>query len=340
MYSYPRLKPGVQRETIDSRGDQIFVGLPTHGVRIAAPMASQIVRLFDGRRNSYEIATGLHLTVETVLALEKMLSEHSLLDLMAEKFQSPLASPSAQRLFRQQEIEGDLIAHRENRSDGGTQELRERAEYTILISGENRLARTLLSHFQAMGINHSRIITRGFLNQQITPDDVCGVTTKLGDVGKNRRDFHAEIARESKMVNGESVAKAKPDLIISTIPIEWDYVQRWMSESSTHLHINPIIGRHIEIGPLVVPGESACLRCVALTKRDLKLPVAYESLRTEMPTSTISLIAGVITSYVATLITTGSCALLGASVWIDLLAPLEGVEKKYWAQHVDCGCSD
>lgn len=48
-------------------------------------------------------------------------------------------------------------------------------------------------------------------------------------------------------------------------PIPADYQQRWLSESTPHLVIGPIVENQIEIGPIVLPGKTTCLRCIDLT---------------------------------------------------------------------------
>jgi hypothetical protein len=338
MSAYPRLKPGVQIHT--ELGDELLLALQTHGVRTTSPHAAQIVRYFDGAHEVGEIASGLAIDPADVAQLQNILGEHELLELSSQPMATPELEGSKRFRFEQRQLECDLITHRHHRNDGGASELVARSTFTILISGENRLARTLLALLQSMGLVHTRIITRGHLSHRITAHDVCGVTTQMSDVGKLRSEFHQEIIREAQLPNGTSVAKSKPDLIISTIPIEWDYVQRWLSEGSAHLHINPVIGRNVELGPLVIPGQSACLRCVALTKRDLALPVEHETLRKELPTASISYVAGLVAATVAEFVATGSSPLLGASAWLDLLNPLGEVERRYWSKHWECGCTD
>ena len=344
MSSYPRLKAGVQLlHTEPFIGS--FIGLQTHGVQFTDSQLAAIARAFDGSHRITEIAAALRLDPYEVTEVASALLSAGLLEFSATPQRRQSVSTTHGEVgnsFRadQQKLELDLITHREGRTDGGAGELEARSRYTILISGENRLARTLLALLQSMGIVHSRIITRGQVALHITPHDLCTMTTRMSDVGKLRNDFHKEIIRESALPNGESVAKAAPDLIISTVPIEWDYVQRWMSEGTNYIHISQVIGAHLEIGPLVIPGKSACLRCVALTKRDARLPTAVEAIRGELTSATIARVAGLVSALVAEFIETGTSPLLGASIWLDLLKPLEQPERRYWAHHGECGCTN
>jgi hypothetical protein len=230
------------------------------------------------------------------------------------------------------------ISHRPGVIDGGERELQLRGESTIIISGENKLARNLLVILQASGFTHTRLISRSHLSLQIGTEDVCGIAVRTADIGKKRSEFTDELIRSAQYARGDSVAKSKPDLIISTIPLEWDYVQRWMSEGSIHLHINPIIGHHIEVGPLVIPGVTPCLRCVTLIKRDAGIPTDLEFVRAGVPSATIAMIAGLITLVVSEYIATAKSTLIGSSYWFDLLRPLRAPEQRHWSFHPECGC--
>ena len=349
MNSYPRLKSGVRIEELTSPtsgSSELYVGLPAKGVRLYAKHADLIIRAFTGAHSTTAIARALLLPLEEIEAIVEVLTDSELLELWPSGLPSTPRGIGGSFRSAQYEIQRDLITHRAGTSDGGVREMKLRSEFTILISGENRLARTLLTLLQSMGITHSRIITRGQLSQRVDSYDVCGVTTRMSDIGKMRSEFHQELIRESELplsaggVGSEvkSVAKPMPDLIISTIPIEWDYVQRWMSEGSKHLHINSIIGNHVEIGPLVIPGITPCLRCVTLTKRDLEINSAAEKLRTELPTAASAYIAGLIAMCVSEYVATSESSLMASSYWLDLLAPLSIPEQRYWGFHGSCGC--
>jgi hypothetical protein len=332
--NYPRLKSGV---TYGARGDEIYVGLPTFGVMIAKDPHLQTLRYFDGHNHIKDIANGLGVDLAQIQQLQRVLIEYGLLETLSTP--ELVGRNESHLLIRARlQAELDLITHRTGSSDGGSHELHEREAFTILISGENRLARNLLAALQGIGFANTRIIKRAFLSTRIEADDVCGFTTRTTDIGKSRIDFSREIIRNSQILKSELLAKANPDLIISTIPLEWDYVQRWMSEGSKHLHINSIIGNHVEIGPLVIPGITPCLRCVTLTKRDLEINSAAEKLRTELPTAASAYIAGLIAMCVSEYVATNESSLMASSYWLDLLAPLSIPEHRYWGFHGSCGC--
>lgn len=337
ILNYARLKSGV---SLTSVGDRHYLGLPTRGFILTDPLQLQIVRTLNGRLTLQEIARGLLCQPDTVTVFTDLLVEEGLLDLRTEPFNSPRADLSQQLKAHREASEHELLTHRIGVHDGGQNELLIRARTTILISGENRLARNLLVALQSSGFTQSRLITRAHLPARIVGEDVCGIAVRMSDIGKNRKDFTQELIRNSQIAQQEQGAKIKPDLIISTIPIEWDYVQRWMSEGSVHLHINPLIGPDVEIGPLVIPGSSPCLRCVTLIKRENGTVVDREFIRNELPSAGAAFVSGLITLAVAEYVATGSTPLQGASFWYNLLNPMSKPEKRHWTFHPKCGCRE
>jgi hypothetical protein len=235
--------------------------------------------------------------------------------------------------------ETSVLSHRASAQDGGLGEFEARANFPILISGENRLARHLLVALQASGFTATTLIARSRISHHIAADDVCGVVVKARDIGTARKIFIDGLVREAQIHQVQPVRSSTPRLIISTAPIEWDYVQRWMSEGSVHLHIHPVIGHEIEIGPLITPGEDPCLRCCILHKRDLGNDVSYEFIRSQAPTAAISFIAGLVALAIGEYAARGQSPLRAASYWYDLLDPLRAPDIRHWNFHPECGCA-
>lgn len=335
ILNYARLKSGV---SLTASGDAHYLGLPTRGFILTDPLQVQIVRALNGQRTLQEIALGLLCEPDTVNTFTDLLVEEGVLDLRSAPFDSAEADLSKQFKAHREASEQELLTHRSGVFDGGQNELINRGRTTILISGENRLAHNLLVALQSSGFTQSRLITRAHLPTRIVANDVCGIAVRASDIGKNRQDFTKELIRNSQIAQQEQGVKNNPDLIISTIPIEWDYVQRWMSEGSVHLHINPLIGPHIEIGPLVIPGQTPCIRCVTLIKRENGTVVDREFIRNELPSAAVAFLSGLITLAVAEYVATGSTPLQAASFWYNLLNPMAEPEIRHWTFHPTCGC--
>jgi len=348
-----RLKSDV---TLRPLGARHFLGLPHRGIFIDDPLHLMIARQLDGSQSAGHIATGLKCERSAVDSFIGVLMESELID-----FLDPLKEgerKSSPKDFNQQYIatrkapELALASHRPGNFDGGNFEFDNRAQATILISGENRLARNLLIALHASGFTQTRLIPRARLSRRIEPDDVCGIVVQSADIGRSRDEFMKEVIRNSQITKGAGletvspegsnalayVAKSKPDLIISTVAIEWDYVQRWQSEGTRYLHLNTLIGGTLEVGPFVIPGQSPCLRCVTLTKRENGIDTQMEFIRKEVPTAVAIYMAGLLTLAVSQYFATGNCDLIASSLWYDMHNPMRAAEQRYWSFHSSCGC--
>ena len=332
---YLRLKSGV---SLTPHKNEYLLGLPHRAVLLTDRRQVQIARACDGSRRASEIAAGLLCEATEVQSLVELLRAEGFLEELEQPATSNSPDLSMNLIQHRTSIEKSLITHRPGSSDGGEEEFEARHRATILISGENRLARNLLVALQACGFTNTRLITRGHVAPRIAASDVCGVAVRNDDLGKLRVEFTAELIRNSQISKCEIAAKPQPDLIISTIPIEWDYVQRWMSEGSAHLHINPLIGAEIEIGPLVIPGRTPCLRCVTLIKRDNGTRSDREFVRSELPSAALAFISGLVALNVGDYFATGKSPLRAASYWYDLLNPMRSPEIRHWNFHPQCGC--
>lgn len=338
LSKYFCLKRGITLEPARSGEGEYRLGLPTHGILIKSGLHLQIARSLDGKSTLNEIALGLKCAIGEVTEFIELLRDQGFVEEQAHPTAPAQEDLSAQLISLRESTERGLLTHRSRVDDGGVGELGARQRTTILISGENRLAHNLLATLLSSGFTHTRLISRRIMSARLTTADVCGMAVRTGDIGKVRTEFNEEMARSSRISKGELLPKSRPDLIISTIPIEWDYVQRWMSEGSAHLHLNPLIGHEIEVGPFVLPGITACLRCVTLIKRENGTSVNQEFVPNELPSAAIAFLAGLISLAVGEYFATGRSPLLAASYWYDLLQPMRSPEIRHWNFHPECGC--
>lgn len=339
--AFLHLKTGI---ILSKRDGGFMLGLPTRGLLLKDPLHVQIVRTLTGAYTISLIAKKLMRSPDEVREFTSVLSEAGFLDQLdfpVDEIDRTSRDLSQELINARISGELSLLTHREGVLDGGRSEFRRRHDKRILISGENRLARHLLLALHASGFTDTRLIARAHLSPRITPDDICGLIARSQDIGKLRGTFTEDLIRGAQISKPDlavSDPSRNPDLIISTVPIEWDYVQRWMSEGSVHLHINPVIGREIEIGPLVIPGKDPCLRCVRLIKRDNATEVSLEYIRSQAPTSAISYISGLTALAIGEYFAKGESSLRASSYWYDLLSPLRAPEIRHWNFHPECGC--
>ena len=233
-----------------------------------------------------------------------------------------------------------------------------RAKQEVLIFGANQLTIQLLATLQATGFSRSRIIgSFGKDYSQVIADDISGSVIQSSDIGSTITQISKRISREHQLVNVGNLqipSGAKPSLIIAMQPIPADYQQRWLSESTPHLVIGSIIENEIEIGPLILPGTSTCLRCIDLTAvaNSLTPEIAtlnHLNLLERLPASVQALLVGMVSLFAADYLDAPSNAnsnvnsdsiihpLISSALRIDLANPCKQAHIK-WEPNSMCGC--
>jgi hypothetical protein len=117
-----------------------------------------------------------------------------------------------------------------------------------------------------------------------------------------------------------------------------------MSEDETHLIVSAPDGPSIDVGPLVIPGKSACSRCITLARSD-QHPLSREidifrSTHTELeiPVTVAHFVAAQIAAEILRFIDTKQSALISTRVrtnYLDVCNP----QHIRFARHPLCGCS-
>ena len=162
-------------------------------------------------------------------------------------------------------------------TDGGVALLSQRQNYLIEISGANRVA-TLL---------YSLLLTSGFTQVRFTPTarGRCATMSDLDigvdgirsadfgfDFAKNREELRRDYSLFPIDKSVQYLDEAStPDLAIHCGDIDPEKLSLWMSYSQPFLHIPHPHGGRAEIGPLVIPGKTPCLRCAELAERDRQI---------------------------------------------------------------------
>ena len=196
-----------------------------------------------------------------------------------------------------------------------------RANKEILIFGSNQFSIQLLAALQSSGFSKSRVIGSFGKDQlQLSADDISGGVIQSSDVGSTISQISKRILREHQLVNIgalKSATNSNPALIIAMQPIPADYQQRWLSESTPHLVVGSVIENQLEIGPLVLPGKTTCLRCIDLTAAANALTPEIASLNylnsfERLPAGVLALSVGLLTLF--------------STQYLDLLSVNEAVE--------------
>lgn len=224
-----------------------------------------------------------------------------------------------------------------------------RAGKEILIFGSNQFTIQLLAALQSAGFSKSRVIGSFGKDQlQLCADDISGGVIQSSDVGSTISQISKRILREHQLVNADNqhqVINTNPALIIAMQPIPADYQQRWLSESSPHFVIGSIIENQIEIGPIILPGRTTCLRCIDLTAASNALAPEIASLNylnsaERLPAGVLSLTVGLVTLFATQFLDMGSASLsplISSALRIDLANPCKQSHIR-WQPNPMCGC--
>ena len=224
-----------------------------------------------------------------------------------------------------------------------------RASKEILIFGPNQFTIQLLASLQSAGFSKSRVIgSFGKDKLQLCTDDLSGGVIQSSDIGSTISQISKRILREHQLVNAGEQMRAinsNPALIIAMQPIPADYQQRWLSESTPHLVIGSIIENQIEIGPIVLPGKSTCLRCIDLTAVTNALTpeiasINYLSSTERLPAAVLALTVGLVTLFVTQFLDSDSeslTPLISSALRIDLANPCKQSHIR-WQPNPMCGC--
>jgi len=170
-------------------------------------------------------------------------------------------------------------------TDGGVAILNQRQNYLIEISGANRVATLLYSLLLTSGFTQVRFTATARGRSATINDLDIGVdgirSADYGfDFAKNREELRRDYSLFPIDKSAHYLDEAStPDLAIHCGDIDPEKLALWMSYGQPFLHIPHPSGGQAEIGPLVIPGKTPCIRCADLAERDQSGVVAKRSLQ-------------------------------------------------------------
>lgn len=157
-------------------------------------------------------------------------------------------------------------------SDGGTSIVAARSLYPILLSGRSRVISILYSLLLASGVTRVRFADRHYRPTIESCDLGFGAIThqQLG------LDFYeqSESARRSLSLFPIDVSArhdidtSRPIALIHYGDCDPVDLVEWSNLRMPHLVIHHPIGDEIVVGPMVIPGETPCIRCLSLYEID------------------------------------------------------------------------
>ena len=356
----PRLKRGaIVLSLSDSliEGNRVFVGCNGSGIECEALGIKSIVAAFDGKKSAQEIAEALAISTEIVCEVISQLLSAGLIDYLVTpivapgRFKEQDQSADAGYIQLQSKITPELSATTwiPGVNDGGVEVLTNRRLALIEISGENRVATQLYGLLLASGVTQTKMASASRRDRaRIGNQDMCAGLLTSGDVGSNFQHTLEDKARELALFpsKDKSVAEDIPEVFLKIFIGNGHeaLIAQSMSEDEIHLIVAAPDGPSIDVGPLVIPGKSACSRCVTLARSDqhsLSREIdIFRSTHTELeiPVSISHFVAAQIASEILRFIDTKKSALISTRVrtnYLDVCNP----QHIRFARHPLCGCS-
>jgi len=356
----PRLKRGaIVLSLSDSliEGNRVFVGCNGSGIECEALGINSIIASFDGKKSAQEIAEALAISTEIVCEVIGQLLSAGLIDYLVTpivapgRFKEQDQSADAGYIQLQSKITPELSATTwiPGVNDGGVEVLTNRRLALIEISGENRVATQLYGLLLASGVTQTKMASASRRDRaRIGNQDMCAGLLTSGDVGSNFQHTLEDKARELALFpsKDKSVAEDIPEVFLKIFIGNGHeaLIAQSMSEDEIHLIVAAPDGPSIDVGPLVIPGKSACSRCVTLARSDqhsLSREIdIFRSTHTELeiPASISHFVAAQIASEILRFIDTKKSALISTRVrtnYLDVCNP----QHIRFARHPLCGCS-
>lgn len=322
----PRLKAGVIRIV---RPDGTYIGTGEQGILLNLPGSAAVTERLDGTRSRVDIAIDTGVSKERIEHMVNALEGANLVD----RDFSPCAFTPAIAARMQPEL--DAIAHRPGVCDGGNELLQQRSERRITVASADRVGMLIATALSASGIGQVCVVD----DDQVSPVDVIGGAVRMSDVGAERAEVAQQRIREALPVELPATAR-RPDLMILTRSPMPEHDAAWALSSTPHLVIS-CEPDGIVIGPLVLPGRSACTRCIALRKVDADphwgvIEMARLHRRTIPSALAAHVAAAQATVHALAFIDTGRSAAIDATLHVSLDDGF--VRPRQWSAHPLCGC--
>ena len=356
----PRLKRGaIVLSLSDSliEGNRVFVGCNGSGIQCEALGIRTIIAAFDGKKSAQEIAEALAIDSEIVSQVVGQLLSAGLIDYLVTqivapgRFKEQDQSSDAGYIQLQSKITPELSATTwiPGVNDGGVEVLTNRRMALIEISGENRVATQLYGILLASGVTQTKMASASRRDRaRIGNQDMCAGLLTSSDVGSNFQHTLEDKARELALFPSKDKSSADeiPEVFLKVFIGNGHeaLIAQSMSEDEIHLIVAAPDGPSIEVGPLVIPGKSACSRCVTLARgdqhpRSREIDI-YRSTHTELeiPVTIAHFVAAQIASEILRFIDTKKSVLISTRVrtnYLDVCNP----QHIRFARHPLCGCS-
>lgn len=335
------LKPGLLVLWRDRRTVQIGVD-PRRAVALTGlgRAAVDVLKALDGSRDRAGVLAAVQQegvpagTADRVLAL--LAAGDALDDL------PPLPGrtvPASTRRRLGPEMATAALAHRQR--DGGAAIISRRHASHVRVHGAGRIGPSVAGLLAASGVGRVTCADP----QPTGIADLVPAAPRHGDRGTLREGRAVgEIRRPAPEARTE-IGSGRPDLAVVTVPPGPGIVAGLTEQAIPHLVATAAEAIAV-VGPLVVPGRSACLRCIDLTRRDRDpawplIAAQASAAEPSTPACDAVLAAAAATQAAAQVLafidgTETIPAAIGGT--LELVLPDWRWRRRTWPVHYDCGC--
>lgn len=354
----PNLKIG---SILLPRSHSTFVGRSDRGLDVSSPARTALAAM-DGTRTCKELSGELGIPLSEIMGLVSELDQAGLVDTKTSKISvhTRFHSPNAHRSSHDsddsndgavQQLQAKLMPELsyttwlDDVRDGGVSTVGRRRGWQIGIYGNSRIATTLYGILLSSGITGTYLQSLDD-NKRINDEDLCAGFLHPSDIGLLYRNRTQELSRELSLFprskEGDDERTHKFMVAVGNAPA--DHVQRWMSQGIPHLFIDAPDSATISIGPIVIPGQTPCARCISMALEDQNPAWAEISMQKllkpakEVPVAVAHHIAGVAALELLHFVDQGQSQLVGKSARIDYHQPTKA-EQHGFSRHPACGCS-
>jgi hypothetical protein len=311
------------------------------GVRVgpAAGWVEQLLRGLDGRRTQRAVlsdASGSGADPSTAGALLEALREARLLvDLEPADLLAADAGPSAAARTACEMPDAASVG------GGGW---RARRAATVVVEGATRVGTPLAAVLAASGVGRVCVRDTGV----VEPGDAVVGGLSAADGGRPRVLAAADAVRRASPLTdlGRPPSAGAADLVVLARP--WaasDPLVAGLQRAGVPHLVATVRERTGVVGPLVVPGATACLRCADLHRRDAdpRWPRLAAQLTAHEPPASGATVTCLLTAVVAAVQVLAFLDGAAAPAVLDTVLELHPPEllprARRWPPHPSCGCT-
>lgn len=225
------------------------------------------------------------------------------------------------------------------RGDSGLEAAEHRRGASVLVLGGGRVGAPLAALLAAAGTGAVAVVDVGAAR----PQDAGVGGLDLADVGQRRGDAATERLRATSPSLGPV---GEPDLVVLA-PVrseELDAAREQLPRGVSHLlvEVRDTVG---VVGPLVLPGRSACLRCLDLTRTDLDpgwpalaAQLASPSRQADACDGPLAVMVAAQAALQVLMLLDGTADPASVGGTLELALPDWRWRRRTWPVHPECGC--